>query len=72
MAEETLLKSLMASGLGSRRQLANAIRNGHVRVNGEVVENFSHPINPENDVILMDGKTVQSKPEPKIISKKSA
>lgn len=67
MEQETLLKLLMASGLGSRRQLANAIRQGRIRVNGEIIENFSYPVNSERDTILMDGKSLQIKPQPKIV-----
>lgn len=67
MEQETLLKLLMSTGLGSRRQLANAILQGRVKVNGETAENFSQPVNAGRDSILMDGKPVQLKPKPKIV-----
>ncbi len=62
-----MLKSLIAAGLGSRRQLAHAIRQGRIRVNGEIVEDFSYPINFGRDIILMDGKAVKPKLKPKIV-----
>lgn len=67
MTQETLLKSLMATSLGSRRQLAYAIRNGRVRVNGETIEDFSYPIDLRRDIILMDGKPVKPKSKPTIV-----
>lgn len=67
MEPKTLLKLLIATGLGSRRQLADAIIQGRIRVNGEIIENFSHPVNPEKDTILLDDKPVQLKSKPKIV-----
>lgn len=67
MTRETLLKLLVASGLGSRRQVADAIRHGRIKINGEIIENFSHPVNRIEDTILIDGKPVQAKPKPKIV-----
>jgi 16S rRNA U516 pseudouridylate synthase RsuA-like enzyme len=40
MKSGTLLKLLVEAGLGSRRQLADAIRQGRVQVNGEIIEDF--------------------------------
>lgn len=57
-----LLKALAEAGLGSRRWIADAIKNGRVEVNGEPVENFRHPVNPETDRISVHGKTVDLKP----------
>jgi 23S rRNA pseudouridine2605 synthase len=67
MEQETLLKLLVVSGLGSRRQMADVIRQGRIKVNGEVVENFSYQVNRIKDTILIDGKPVQTKPKPKIV-----
>ncbi len=67
MEQETLLKLLISAGLGSRRQLANAILHGRVKVNGETVENLSHPTNPAKDSILIDGRPAQIKPKQKIV-----
>jgi 23S rRNA pseudouridine2605 synthase len=67
MEQETLLKLLVASGLGSRRQISEAIRQARVKVNGEIIENFSYPVNHVKDIILIDGKPVQTKPQQKIV-----
>jgi len=57
-----LLKALTEAGLGSRRRVADAIKNGRVEVNGETMENFRHPVNPETDRVLVNGKPVDLKP----------
>ena len=54
----TLLKYLTESGLGSRRRLADAIRQGRVQVNESVAENFKQEINPTKDAIKLDGQQV--------------
>ncbi len=62
-----MLKSLMAAGLGSRRQLAYAIHQGKIRVNGAIIEDFSYPINLRSDIILIDDKPVKPKLKPPIV-----
>jgi 23S rRNA pseudouridine2605 synthase len=57
-----LLKALTEAGVGSRRRIADAIKNGRVEVNGEPVENFRHPVNPETDRVTVHGKQVDLKP----------
>ena len=57
-----LLKALTEAGVGSRRRVADAIKNGRVKVNGEPVENFRHPVNPETDRVSIDGKPVDLRP----------
>jgi 23S rRNA pseudouridine2605 synthase len=57
-----LLKALTESGAGSRRRIADAIKNGGVKVNGRPVENFRHPVNPETDRVTVYGKPVDLKP----------
>jgi 23S rRNA pseudouridine2605 synthase len=57
-----LLKLLTEAGIGSRRRITHAIKNGRVEVNGEPVENFRHPVNPETDRISVNGKIVDLKP----------
>jgi len=42
--------------------VADAIKNGRVKVNGERVEDFRHPINPETDRVTVNGKPVSLKP----------
>jgi 23S rRNA pseudouridine2605 synthase len=57
-----LLKALAEAGIGSRRRIADAIKNGRVEVNGEPVENFRHPVNPETDRVSVNGKLVDLRP----------
>ena len=57
-----LLKALTEAGVGSRRRIADAIKNGRVQVNGELVENFRHSVNPETDRVSVNGKLVDLKP----------
>ncbi|MCL0073026.1 rRNA pseudouridine synthase [Dehalococcoidia bacterium] len=53
-----LLKCLTEAGLGSRRKLADAIRQGRVQVNGIVAEDFRQAINPQEDSVILDGQQV--------------
>lgn len=57
-----VLKALTKAGIGSRRWLADAIREGRVEVNGKVVEDFRQPVNVETDRLLIDGRSVDLKP----------
>ncbi len=57
-----LLKALTEAGAGSRRRMADAIKNGRVKVNGEKVEDFRYPINLEADRVTVDSKPVDLKP----------
>jgi 23S rRNA pseudouridine2605 synthase len=57
-----LLKVLAEAGVGSRRRMADAIKNGRVEVNGELVDNFRHPVNPGIDRVSVYGKPVDLKP----------
>ncbi len=62
-----LLKLLTESGIGSRRQIAGTIKQGRVSINGITVEDFSYMVNPNTDVISVDGKTIELKPKGKLI-----
>jgi 23S rRNA pseudouridine2605 synthase len=53
-----LLKALTKAGAGSRRKIADDIKTGRVKVNGELVEDFRYPVNPQTDSISIDGKPV--------------
>jgi 23S rRNA pseudouridine2605 synthase len=53
-----LLKALAEAGVGSRRWITDAIKSGRVEMNGEPVENFRHPVNPETDRVSVNGKLV--------------
>ena len=61
MPPEPLLKALAGAGLGSRRKVADAIKQSRVTVNGEVVEDFRHPVNSATDRIAIDGKAITLK-----------
>jgi 16S rRNA U516 pseudouridylate synthase RsuA-like enzyme len=60
MPEISIIKFLTASGAGSRRKMADAIKAGRVEANGQVVENFNLPIDPARDKITIDGKRVEN------------
>ena len=62
-----LLKLLVEAGLGSRRQIASAIKNGRINVNGNTVVDFAYPVNFNSDNITIDGESVISKPRPKML-----
>ena len=61
MPPEPLLKALTGAGLGSRRKIADAIKQSRVTVNGKVVEDFRYPVNSAADRIAIDGKPVTLK-----------
>jgi 23S rRNA pseudouridine2605 synthase len=63
MVTGPLLKVLTHYGIGSRRRMADAIKQGKVTVNGEVIENFNHIINPATDNVIVEGKAVALKPK---------
>jgi len=63
MTTQTLLKLLTEAGIGSRRRVAEAIINKHVKVNGKIVEDLRYPINTETDFILIDEKPVEITPK---------
>ena len=62
MATKSLLKALTEAGTGSRRKLADAIKQGKVTVNNEPVASFRHPIDPEKDIVRFDGQIVVLQP----------
>ena len=64
MEEPTILKALAAAGIGSRRRLAEAIKQGKVTLNGQPVADFRQPVKA-SDVILIDGQRVSLKAESK-------
>lgn len=66
MSSTPVLKALTKAGIGPRRQLADAIREGRVEVNGKVVEDFNYPLNLEMDRISIDGRLVNLKPKQKV------
>jgi 23S rRNA pseudouridine2605 synthase len=63
MNEKPLVKALAEAGIGSRRRMADAIKQGKVKVNGITAESFNHPIDPAKDRITFDGQPVELKAE---------
>jgi len=64
MASQPIIKLLTSSGIGSRRQIAAAIKRGGIAVNTEIVQSFNQPVDPAKDVITIDGKLVSATAEP--------
>lgn len=63
MSTKPLLKALAEAGIGSRRWLADAIKQGRVKVNGEIAEDFRQPVNVEVDRISISGQPIDLKPK---------
>ena len=62
MPSTTILKALTRAGIGPRRSMADAIRSGRVEVNGEMVDDFSHPVDTDKDRILIDKHAIVLRP----------
>ncbi len=56
-----LQKVLAAAGVGSRRHCEELIGAGRVEVDGEVVRRFGARVDPEHQVIRVDGKRIPSR-----------
>lgn len=52
-------KFLAQCGVGSRRDCDKKISKGHITVNGKIVTELGLKIDPETDIILYDGKSVE-------------
>ena len=65
MEAKPLLRLLTEAGLGSRRGLADAIRQGRVQIDGHVAESFLQPVDPERETVTVDGEAVTLKAEPR-------
>jgi 16S rRNA U516 pseudouridylate synthase RsuA-like enzyme len=66
MTDLPLLKALVMAGLGSRRVMADAIKQERVKVNGNLALGFNQPVNIDHDQITLDGHPVgvRSAPRP--------
>ena len=58
-----LQKVLADAGIGSRRHCEEMIGEGRVTVNGEKVFRFGQRVDPERDVIHVDGRRVETRAE---------
>ncbi len=63
MPTKSLIKALTEAGIGSRRRMAEAIKQGKVQVNGKTAESFTQPVNTESDRVIINGKAVELKPD---------
>jgi len=59
MAEQRLQKVLAAAGVDSRRKCEELILEGAVRVNRKVVDKLPAFVDPEKDVITVNGKKIR-------------
>lgn len=66
MSTQSLIKVLTSSGSGSRRQMAEAIKNGRVAVNGKTAESFSLPVNPQSDRVTLNGRELLARTNPPV------
>jgi 23S rRNA pseudouridine2605 synthase len=62
MFTKPLLKALTEAGIGSRRRLADAIRQGKVTINGKIAEDFRHPVDVVQDLVLINGEPANLQP----------
>jgi 23S rRNA pseudouridine2605 synthase len=63
MYEVRLQKFLAECGVGSRRKMEQFIKEGRVRVNGQVVTELGRKINPEHDKIEVNRRPVRAAPK---------
>jgi 23S rRNA pseudouridine2605 synthase len=63
MSEKPIIKALTEAGLGSRRRMAEAIKQGKVKVNGAAIESFTHPVDIGKDRVTFEGKNISVKPD---------
>lgn len=63
MPTRPLLKALTEAGIGSRRRMADVIKQGRVEVSGETAESFNHPVNVAKDRVSINGQAVNLKPD---------
>ncbi|UCE97269.1 MAG: rRNA pseudouridine synthase [Dehalococcoidia bacterium] len=61
MEKQSLLKTLTQAGIGSRRKMSVAIKEGRVSINGEVVTGFNSPVTKGKDRIVLNGKQLDIK-----------
>lgn len=62
MSVTPLLKLLTQAGIDSRRKIADAIRQGKVEVNGNVVIDFRHLIDTEKDRVSIYNRSLDIRP----------
>jgi pseudouridine synthase len=63
VAKLRLQKVLAAAGIDSRRNCEELILDGHVRVNGKVIDELPAFVDPELDAIKVNGKKIHAAPK---------
>jgi 23S rRNA pseudouridine2605 synthase len=58
MPEKPLIKALTEAGVGSRRRMADAIKQGKVKVNNVVAASFNQPVDLDKDRVSLSGHAV--------------
>lgn len=58
---KTLDRILSKAGIASRTEAAEYIRRGRLKVNGKTVRDPETWVDPERDVVLLDGKPIRAK-----------
>jgi 23S rRNA pseudouridine2605 synthase len=66
MATQAIIKLLTAAGLGSRRKMTEVIKRGGVSVNGRIIESYTEPVDPAQDIITVDGRRISTQVVPNI------
>ena len=56
MGTERLAKFLARRGIASRRKCEQIIKSGRVKVNGATVADPAHPVDGDDDTVLLDNK----------------
>jgi pseudouridine synthase len=60
MSKQRLQKVLAAAGIASRRRCEEVILEGMVRVNGRVADTLPAFVDPEKDIITVDGRKIHA------------
>ena len=60
--QERINKLIAASGIASRRDAENLIREGRVTLNGQIVKDLGQKADPEKDDLRLDGERIGGKP----------
>jgi 23S rRNA pseudouridine2605 synthase len=63
MTIKSLIKVLTEAGIGSRRRMADAIKQGKVKVNAVVAESFNHPVDLVKDRVFFNGQAIDLEPD---------
>lgn len=68
--EMRLNKYIANSGICSRREADIYIQSGNVQVNGEVITEMGHKVNPEHDEVKFDGRVIRAEKKEYILLNK--